>query len=356
MSGNSAPSWQALQAAGLVDGSQPEPSVESPWFVRLMLGVAGWMAAAFLLGFVAQGLGWLLDNDVATLAGGLSMMAAAWLLLRRLAHNDFAAQFALAVSFAGQALFSLGLVGLLGHDRPATTFWLLTALLQVVLAAVMPSSIHRLWSAFAAGVAIYLSLQGTVFAFATTAMILAAAAWVWTCEFRWPQRCSIVRPLAYGLVLALVTLDMGSGLTGLLLGYSGDVSGNGDALRWAGQLLSGAVLVWIVWRLLRRAGLGPGDRAAVVVLGGTAAVVLLSLEAPGIATGVSIILLGFAHGNRLLTAIGIAALLLYIGGYYYRLEITLLAKSQALAISGASILALRWLALRWLGLSRTPVG
>ena len=346
------PHWEALVAAGLVDGSQPEPQAESPWFVRLMLGVAGWIAAVFLLGFIVIGLDWLLENDVATLAGGLSMMAIAWLLLRRLGQNDFAAQFALAVSFAGQALFALGLIGLLGHERPATTFWLLMALLQVVLAAVMPSSIHRLWSAFAAGVAIYLSLQNTFIAFASTAMILAAAAWVWTCEFRWPRRCGIVRPLAYGLVLALVTLDMGSGLTGMLLGYTGADSEAGDASRWAGQLLSGAVLLWIVWRLLQRAGLAIANRVTIAVLAGTVTLVLLSLEAPGIATGVSIILLGFAHGNRLLTGIGIAALLLYIGGYYYRLDMTLLAKSQVLAISGASVLLLRWLVLRWLGIGR----
>ena len=42
----------------------------------------------------------------------------------------------------------------------------------------------------------------TVFVAAAAALILAAASWVWTCEFRWPSRCSIVRPLAYGLVLA----------------------------------------------------------------------------------------------------------------------------------------------------------
>lgn len=352
MTGPARPDWEALAEAGLVRGSPPESSTESPWFVRLMLGIAGWMAAAFMLAFIALGLDWLLDNDIATLAGGLSMIAGAWLMLRRLGDNDFAAQFALAVSFAGQALFSLAVIGLLGHDRPATPFWLITALLQVVLAAVMPSGIHRLWSAFAAGVAIYLALQGTALAFLSAALILAAASWVWSCEFRWPSRCSVVRPLAYGLVLALVTLDLGAGLTGLTLGYVGETGGGAGPADRVGQLLSGAVLLWVVWRLLRQAGKDLRDRTALVLFGGALVVILLSLQAPGIAAGVCILLLGFAHGNPLLTGIGIASLLLYAGSYYYRLDTTLLAKSQVLAVTGVALLGLRWLLRHWLGAGR----
>jgi uncharacterized membrane protein len=76
--------------------------------------------------------------------------------------------------------------------------------------------------------------------------------------------------------------------------------------------------------------------------------VLVSLEAPGIAAGLCILLLGFAHGNRALAGLGGAALLLYAGGYYYDLQLTLLAKSQVLAATGGVLLALRWLALRLL--------
>jgi uncharacterized membrane protein len=49
-----------------------------------------------------------------------------------------------------------------------------------------------------------------------------------------------------------------------------------------------------------------------------------------------------------LAGLGGAALLLYAGGYYYELQVTLLVKSQVLAATGAVLLTLRWLLLRWL--------
>lgn len=342
-------SWQTLLDEGLVEGSPPPPATPaSPWYVRLMLGGAGWLAALFLLAFVASGMSWLVESDLATIATGLLMTGIAWLMLRRLSANDFAVQFALAISFAGQALFIYGLFGLLGQDRPGAAFWLLTALLQAVLAALMPSPIHRLWSAFVTGVALYMALQTTGLAFASSALILAAAARFWSCEFRWPMKCGIIRPVAYGLVLALVVLDMASNLFQSALGLNPQTGLNALAGPWLGQLLTGAVLLWVVLRLLRRFEVGIPGRVANAVLLATIVLILVSLKAPGIATGICIVLLGYGHGNRVLTGIGITALLLYAGTYYYQMDTTLLLKSEVLAATGATILLLRWLMIHWL--------
>jgi len=71
-------SWQTLLEAGLVTGPIPNSqSLESPWYVRLMLGMAGWIAALFLLGFVAAGLSWVIDTDFASISTGIIMMIAA---------------------------------------------------------------------------------------------------------------------------------------------------------------------------------------------------------------------------------------------------------------------------------------
>ena len=72
--------------------------------------------------------------------------------------------------------------------------------------------------------------------------------------------------------------------------------------------------------------------------------------------GKYILLLGFAHGNAVLTALGGMALLVYAGGYYYELDVTLLVKSQVLAATGAVLLALRWVLLRWLGADSGETG
>lgn len=44
----SLPLWQALSQQQLVSGEAPEGAeVNSPWFVKLLLAVAGWLAASF---------------------------------------------------------------------------------------------------------------------------------------------------------------------------------------------------------------------------------------------------------------------------------------------------------------------
>ncbi|MCU0989763.1 MAG: GDYXXLXY domain-containing protein [Xanthomonadales bacterium] len=144
--------------------------------------------------------------------------------------------------------------------------------------------------------------------------------------------------------------ELAAGMLRPATGFDVDPAGR----RLYGQLLSGAVLLGVVWVLLRRAGATLPGRAAAVGLAGTAVMVLVSLEAPGIAAGLCILVLGFAHGNRALAGLGGAALLLYAGGYYYELDLTLLAKSQVLAATGGVLLALRWVLLRWLGPPSSP--
>jgi hypothetical protein len=344
--------WGALREAGLVRGDPPAAPLEAPWYVRLMLGFAGWIAALFLLGFVAAGMAWLIESEWGCVAGGLLGSAAAWLLLRKLGHNEFAAQFALAVSFAGQALFAYGVFGLLQGSPDTLEAWLVLALQQAALVVLMPNATHRLWSGFAAAAAVTMALRAGGGAFLVPGLLLGAAALAWLNEFRWPRVGPVLRPAAYGVVLALVLFELAAGTLRPSTGFDVDPAGR----RLYGQLLSGAVLLGVVWALLRRAGATLPGRAAAVGLAGTAAMVLVSLEAPGIAAGLCILLLGFAHGNRALAGLGGAAMLLYAGGYYYELEVTLLVKSQVLAATGGVLLALRWLALHVLPPRRGPGG
>jgi uncharacterized membrane protein len=66
---------------------------------------------------------------------------------------------------------------------------------------------------------------------------------------------------------------------------------------------------------------------------------LLALPAPGLASAMLVLLLGFAAGSRLLAALGILALLGFVGHYYYSLHATLLEKSGLLALTGLVLLA-----------------
>jgi uncharacterized membrane protein len=70
-------------------------------------------------------------------------------------------------------------------------------------------------------------------------------------------------------------------------------------------------------------------------------VAVVSLKAPGVGVTVVMLLLGFAHGNRVLTGLGIAGLLIYWSHYYYLLQITLLQKSAVLLCAGITLIGAR---------------
>ena len=347
--------WQILLDAGVVSGSEPPAGeLESPWYVRLMLGVAGWIAAFFLLGFVAVGLTWVIKSEGAMLITGLIALALAWFLLRKFNKQDFMSQFALAVSFAGQVLFAAGVFGLFGVELESPVAWIIMTFAQAVLALVMPNTIHRLWSAMAATISFYMVLYSLHFAAIAPAFILAIAAWTWLNEFSWPRHGNAIRPMAYGLLLGLVMADMAGGSLQPLAEMNVVLQSQPLLAPWLGDLLSGAVLLGVVWALLHRGQAAFSRPLTLAVLAAVILLILVSFKAPGLCVGVCIIVLGFAHGNRILTGLGIAALLVYVSSYYYTLEETLLVKSQVLAVSGVVLLLARWPMRRWLIDTREP--
>jgi uncharacterized membrane protein len=340
--------WQTLLDAGLVSGSPQATKLESPWYVRLMLGVAGWIAAIFLLGFFAVFITRLFDKAPLMMGIGVALLLVASLALRFVRSGDFVEQFALAISFCGQFMVNFGIFDLFDTSQHEVLPWTISALVQIALLVLMPNSIHRLWSAFAAAVALSIALQSTALYFVFAAVTLALTSWCWLNEFRWLDKAFYLRPVTYGLTLALAVINRPGRLLQSITGFNPDQHSGFLASPWPGHLLAGAVLLGVVWCLLRRQGIKFGGLTANTVLAGAGALVLASVGIPGIIAGICVMLLGFANGNRLLTGLGIIAMLFYTSYYYYSLEATLLVKSQALAVMGIALLAIRWAMIRWL--------
>ena len=340
--------WQRLQSAGLVTGEVPAASApESPWYVRVMLGIAGWIAAIFLLAFVGAALAWVLDSKIAAVIIGVITMGIAWLMLRRWSGNEFSTQFALAISFAGQVLFAFGVFNASDRLDTEVAAWLFLAIVQVVLAILMPNAIHRFCSAYIAAAAFYMVLRAVELPWLGPALLLALAARGWLNEFRMPGRGAMIRPIAYGLVLVTVSISLGERWYTSMTYQSTEPTMFQLYAPWLGALLLGAVLLWVVVALLRRGGLAITGRFGAICLIGALALTLVSLKAPGVTIGVCILLLGYAHRNLVLTGIGVISLLAYIFAYYYQMDVTLLAKAQSLAMLGVVLLVLRWLLFRF---------
>jgi Domain of unknown function (DUF4401) len=156
--------FDELQSRGLVAAAPGDPAAEAgatndrPWFIGLLLGASGWLAGLFMLGFVA--LLFRPGTPPAAALAGLMLLAAAWGLFEADRDGAFVTQLALALSIAGQCLVLFALNEHADRIGPIAASALV---LQVALALVMPSTLHRLLSAFFATIAWALTVRFALF-------------------------------------------------------------------------------------------------------------------------------------------------------------------------------------------------
>ena len=335
--------WRRLADAGIVSGSPPDMPMRSPWYVRALLGIGGWLAAGFVMAFLFAVLSEVMREPSMAILVGLLVIGAATLVLRAAPTSMFVAQLALAVSFAGQGVAFAGIIQTL-DGRGASA--IAVAGLEAALALIVPHPVHRVFSAAAAGVALAMAL--TLWgAYAIAAGLLAAATGVvWMTELRWARWGSIVRPIAYGLTLGLVFIQA----TWFAPLAASDVIFS-TSPQWfprrTGGLLTAAVLPALVIALLRRWRRPLDGRDGVAAIGAALAVCAASFDAPGIPAALMLVLVAWANGNRVLLTLGVLALLGYTSAYYYMLDTTLLVKSVAMLGTGVVLLAARLALNRW---------
>lgn len=288
--------WATLHEAGLTEGVAPATDkLESPWYVKVLLGFSGWLAAVFLLGFIGVGFEFILKNSAAALAAGGMMICAAFALLR-IRKNEFVEHLALAVSLAGQGLVTFAIFDI--ADPSEHIAWLLLTWLQALLAIAMPHFVHRVFSSFIAAFAMSMVLTFQGWPSVVSGAVMLLAAWCWLNEFRYSRLMGRIRAIGYGQVLALIQLKGTA-----LFGYSTmgrQLSRNQEfwAGPWTGEVLTGMVALYVVWRLLRRYGqrlTAPVSLAAVL---GTFLLCVASLKVQGITVGMTIMLLGFAGASQ----------------------------------------------------------
>ena len=333
---------RTLLEAGLIqDTTAPAGVSESPWYVKTLLGFSGWLAAAFLLGFIGVGLSFVVKNSaVSFIVGGL-MIGGAYGLLA-IPRNDFVEHLGLAFSLAGQVLVIFAIIRMLDHNH--TGIWLSVALMQILLTAFMPNFVHCIFSSFVAAIALYMTLLFPGWPHIIAALMLFCAAWCFLHEFDYPRWMKKMRAIGYGLIAAIILTKV-TALFGFqsLVGMIGYDRPEIQARPWIGEALTGAVTLYVVRHILLRYVRTVSDRQAIGALTGTLLVCLISLKVQGISVGMVIMLLGFLGGNYALLGLGVASLLFYIAAYYYLLETTLLIKSGTLLATGIALLIIRGL-------------
>jgi hypothetical protein len=340
--------WLQLEDMSLVSGEFPPPGdIAAPWHVRVMLGIAGWIGAGFILSPISIILGLLSALTGTSFVAGAIVTVAGAALIRTKPDNDFLTQLGLATSFAGQWLVLRSFTEL--SILEASTIAILTGIFEAVLFIAIANSVHRVWSAFVVAVAIVVALTDWKLEIYASVLLSAACAWLWLNEFKFAKYGTMMRDGGYGITLALIGtvgfIDVAGGLSlgGLdperLTGFKYHI--------WVSDVLNAGVLLWATWQLLNRnASKSPSsfDWSIFAVIGVFA---LATLTVPGFAPAALILLLGFGNGNRVLTGLGVASSIGYLSFYYYSLETTLLNKSAIMAVTGIFLLVVRVAIKQW---------
>ncbi len=338
--------WSALRAQQLVEGPLPAPSPSaSPWFVNVLLGLCGWFAAVFMLGFLMLGFMFVTKSEVASLLVGTGSIALAFLMLTRY-HHAFLDNLALALSLAGQALVVWALMR--WFEPMSASVWWLTGLLQMVLTVIMPNNIHRVFSAYATAISLALGLAMLGWGGLFPALALGVVSGLWLNQLTLSEKLNTTTMPAWGITLALLTALFWQRFSG---GSSLSMERYQEWVGWAPwmtELLCVLVMLAVLVAALRRSGVEWHSGRGLLSMAVAAVLGLCALQAYGLSAAMTLVLLGFSQAHRLLMGAGILAMLIFVSSYYYLLSLTLLEKSAVLTLVGVVALALRWFVVRGL--------
>jgi len=340
--------WQKLQDGGLVAGHLPATEKgESPWFVRVMLGIAGWIGSLFLLGFVGVGFAFVMENAIAALVTGALVSGGAYVIFKARQESDFFTQFGLAVGLVGQIMLLIGLFELFEDNERFV--YAAAFIIEALLTFVMPNFIYRVLASLAAALSLTFALHSAGIYGLASGLIASGFVLIWMQDIRWVRFNEICRPAGYGLALSLLYYKSGI-FWGRWIWWPRSAGPNwiSQNAPWLGKALILIVLAVVVMVLLKRLRIAVGNRSGVAALAVTVLAIAAAFTAPGLGQALLILIVGYAVCNRVLIGIGLLACAGFLSNYYYLMESTLLTKSFILIGLGAALLIGRLLVRSWL--------
>lgn len=318
--------------AGVAEHLAKEESEErTPYYIRALVAAGAWVAAGFFVAFLLAAHllsthGWGVDGGP-LLGWGLGFIVAAT-VLRRFVKSLFPVQLALALSVAGHAMVLFGAIESLGHEL--WTVALVAAALSAVLYPLYRDTVHRFLST--------LMVTGTLAAWFLSEkelhhcvhLLVIAEVVGAGVLFTRPRLPGALRPLAYGLAVSLCMTA-----TFVLIPRE-----HLATPWWPSSVVIALGLVWLYQWI---AG-GPEHLRDEPILIAVVATLVLGASTPGLVgmlAALGLVALGYARDDRMLTALGLVFMPVFIVGYYYSLNTTLIVKSGVLFGSGAVLLIAR---------------
>jgi hypothetical protein len=301
----------------------------TPWFVRALLGVGAWVSAGVLILFLAVTK--LLDGQASLVVLGL-LFYAGGVALRWAVESDYPVQFSLAAGLAGGTMV---LVGVADGAGQATTIGASLAL-SLVTVAVFPDVVMRFIATCGACAALVLGCHELELGpDGAVAVIAVLGGLAWHLE---PRLLSsevlrgVQRPVAWGLVVSLVVLQVSTVMEELDRAFR---------VGPAASLSVAVALVVLVLAVAREHHASFTSEPVLVALGAVLVLGAVMLKSPGVLAALYVAALAFHRRSPLMLGLAILSLAVFLGNFYFRMELTLLLRSVVLLASGALLLGLR---------------
>ena len=336
------------------------PAADAPWYVQCLLGLSAWLATLLLLLFI--GLSQIVNTQEGALVAGLVLCAAGVAVLRSEA-GPFWRQCGTAMAFAGELLVIFGISDSTSFTNACLFVLALAVAVYVLGTDLILRFLSGLLIAGAAARLIWRGLSPALvdenlfdalwrFDSARAAFlwlpIAVTGAWGAAVAFSLSRRDASPRaralaPLAWAFLLSVQCMVwLAGGISAQQLPAMWAVNPRSAVLVVAGALLPAAAALSVLWprRRVLTAGLLWGVPLALLILA------LFWLPSPGVGFALAWLLLGFGLGLRSLTVFGVGSLLVYLGVYYYQLEVPLLQK--AVWLGGGALLLFFLRVMVWL--------
>lgn len=300
-------------------------------YIRIFSGIGAWFSAVFLILFLYKSD--KLDSGTDAIIWGLTYLVCA-ILIGRASKVDLLNQLTLALAFAGNILVLYGAFVEVGLDDfsivPITHM-----LICIVIYPIYANSIYR----FIAPTA--LAVLATVWIieekiFVLMHVLIAAEALLTGILLLLKKRPPFLTPLAYSaatmLPATLLFMNLMQTNTWMRIDFNEPM--------WPSSLLLAGGLLYLFFHL---AGGTKGFREPWLILAFISTLLLGIFTTPGIPVAIGLLIVGYALGDRILTALSFLFLPCFLVVFYYALNVDLAYKSWVIAGSGVLLLAVRWI-------------
>jgi uncharacterized membrane-anchored protein len=346
--------WDLLKLKAIV--SQENPPADNDvnrWYIRIVQGFAGWLAACFLVGFIGSAFSFLLfkDENAGIIASlGIAGCVISYFIFKSKRQGDFVQQIGLAFNLCGQLLLAWGLAQF--FDFRGVDLYLSIFAFQLVLAFSQDNFIARLLSTWFAMIALFLCLTKLDIANLSSAIAFITFTALWLTDARWKSYRNLWEPIGYGLA---ITLLMFSGkfffddLAEEIIRDNRQQHLSNAIGYWLNQAITYGVFVYLANAIRKTISAPFASKTSIKLALFCLLIIVVSYLVVGVSAAFLLLGVGFLKQNRSLVIGGALSLIGFISWYYYNLSWTLLFKSMVLIGFGLCFAA----ACYWLHLSAT---